>query len=691
MLFENNKLTIIFLVMIAFVTLSTKNTFAASDYFEKGIALSEKNDGWKTTLNYWIQVKDSLDRIGKHDPRVGFEFIRVVTENEATEYYDLATNFYYWGLRTTDFPKYEEAITEEVERIQPIISDDRYLRWTSLIEDKNPSIFNHIRGFWTDRDMTPTQLTNERLLEHWERIAYSKEYFRRNTNTVYKTDDRALIYVKYGPPTRKRTGTLTVNRFQLENWAEDMIIASGQGLSSTGTDSTITSGLTDHRGRQNDMKSQLVQLAEQIHEYSEFEVWVYDAITDSRSRQRSIIYIFGSSPSLGSYGLRRSLDEFIPSRAYTPRRSQFGTTHMNPAILLQLSYYQQLMATDDYFGDRFVHLENDAISTQRRSSNLARIQSLHNANELRDRQFFGPREFSNYEQDIKDIELNYELARFLDEDNQPILFAFVYSRPFEIIYTDLALTQEISVHEPDYRLLHNIRSRSSDYNTLANLNAEPTIDLEYDPVSDGLSDAMSFFIIPYDTKEDNIRLAVQLQDVNRPSSKRDDNIFNQSLLGINNLEIETPEHLEFESGEFAMSDVLIGYGGADLIDLQGVSEAEDITIPFYVPYEKKIPKQMGLRLLFETYNISTNDHNVGEYTVEYQLRTYGLFGRVRQRGATRLTLNFTSFGDRARDILEIDLQDIDPGKYNLYLNITDTKTGKSVSTERDIEIVDINR
>lgn len=662
---------------------------ATADFIHRALEL-EKNNDWKTALNYLIQAKDSLDRAHDHDPRIGFEFIRIVTEQNATEFYELATNLYYWGLFTDDIARFKKPLADEVNRIKPIISEERYTTWRSLLEAENPALTNHIRGYWTDRDMTPTQLRNERLLEHWERIAYSRSHFQRNSNTVYGTDDRALIYVKYGPPQRKRTGTFTVNRFKLEHWAESMIIASGQGFQSTGSDTSFASNLSNRIARQDDMKNQLVQLAEQIHEYAEFEVWVYDAITESRSRERSIIYLFGSSPSLGSYGLRRSVDEFVPRRAFTPRRSQFGTTHMNPAILLQLTYYEQLMATDNFFGDRFASLENEAVSTQRRSANMSRIQAQINENGIRDRQRFGPQEFSNYEATIPKLHMNYRLARFLDEDYNPILFAFVYSDPVEFIYTDFALSQEISQHEPDYRLLHNIRSRTSDYNTLAHLNAEPIIELDNDPITQRPVLASSMFIIPFSAEDDQIRAAVQLKDVNRSRELRRNSIFDYSILAVNNMALPTPSKLTLRENEFAVSDLIIGYGGADLMDIEHIEGLEDITIPFYVPYERKIPRSQGLRLMFETYHISPNAQGISEYTVEYQLRNYGLFGRRALRfGATSLRLQFMSPETRTRDVLEIDISDASPGRYKLILRVTDTTSGKTVIREEDVEIVDL--
>ncbi len=66
------------------------------------------------------------------------------------------------------------------------------------LKHNNPVVLNEIKGFWIENDATPSTAENERLLEHWERIAYARERFNKNHSTAYGTDERADVYIKYG-------------------------------------------------------------------------------------------------------------------------------------------------------------------------------------------------------------------------------------------------------------------------------------------------------------------------------------------------------------------------------------------------------------------------------------------------------------------------------------------------------------
>jgi len=54
------------------------------------------------------------------------------------------------------------------------------------------------RKFWKSRDPLPTTEYNERLVEHYRRLNYSKQQFRIKQTKGY--DDRGRIYIKHGEP-----------------------------------------------------------------------------------------------------------------------------------------------------------------------------------------------------------------------------------------------------------------------------------------------------------------------------------------------------------------------------------------------------------------------------------------------------------------------------------------------------------
>ena len=54
-----------------------------------------------------------------------------------------------------------------------------------------------IRRFWNRRDPTPLTEANERLLEHYRRVAYAREFFGREP---YSWDARGDVYIRLGAP-----------------------------------------------------------------------------------------------------------------------------------------------------------------------------------------------------------------------------------------------------------------------------------------------------------------------------------------------------------------------------------------------------------------------------------------------------------------------------------------------------------
>ena len=52
-------------------------------------------------------------------------------------------------------------------------------------------------AFWRDRDPAPVTEANERLLEHYRRVAHAREHYGSKT---YPWDDRGEAYIRYGEP-----------------------------------------------------------------------------------------------------------------------------------------------------------------------------------------------------------------------------------------------------------------------------------------------------------------------------------------------------------------------------------------------------------------------------------------------------------------------------------------------------------
>jgi GWxTD domain-containing protein len=107
--------------------------------------------------------------------------------------------------------KYYEGLSilndsEKVARLyldaEPIASQEEQQKWnalTSVIDRKR-----FLRTFWKSRDPNPTDEINERLAEHYRRLKRARELYSGNTRLG--CDDRGLIYVRMGDPSRAYYG-----------------------------------------------------------------------------------------------------------------------------------------------------------------------------------------------------------------------------------------------------------------------------------------------------------------------------------------------------------------------------------------------------------------------------------------------------------------------------------------------------
>jgi len=191
--------------------------------------------------------------------------------------------------------------------------------WQNLLKKDNTELVQKIKTFWEFKDPIPTTEINERLIEHWLRIAHLKENFKMAKSTAYDTDDRGLVYVKYGEPERKFTGKLGERQFEIIRWFDDFL------------------------------------LRQEIQRYNntpEVEIWVYENLR----KDSPTVFLFGKKSGFGKYGLRDGVEDFIPERAF--RGSSARTTiGVVPGTVIQLMYYSELFHVDRYFLTRFRKLE----------------------------------------------------------------------------------------------------------------------------------------------------------------------------------------------------------------------------------------------------------------------------------------------------------------------------------------------
>ena len=182
----------------------------ASDPYERGMALAERGDV-EGALTLWIAARDSLSAEGAEDARIGTAFIQAVTESELERFEEIATVMFYWGFSGVATDRTREEIMAEGRRTFTLVDSAAVEYWDGIGRQDAGGLALAVKRFWIERDPTPATLLNERLIEHWRRIADARRDFVYNHSSAYGTDDRGTFFVKYGLPDRVTRGHLRVS------------------------------------------------------------------------------------------------------------------------------------------------------------------------------------------------------------------------------------------------------------------------------------------------------------------------------------------------------------------------------------------------------------------------------------------------------------------------------------------------
>ena len=285
----------------------------ASDPWQAGLQLIEAGDV-EGGLLLWIDSRDSLTAAGAEDPRIGVRFIEEVVEHGLGNLSEMATEMFYWGLsRRGPFPgEIREDILAEGRRTFVLVDTLVAQYWERVGQEDPQALAIAVKQFWLERDPTPTTPLNERLVEHWQRIVHARRDYVYNHSSPFRTDDRGVLYVKYGTPDRITRGHL--------------------GISSA---DQRAHGISDEDWARFDRQAQ-------------YEIWRY-AKPDTRD---FFYYLFGNVGGTGPFELVDGLHRLMPSnaRAYKHRDIRFQ-------YYLELFSYADLARMGGPYGQRLAELE----------------------------------------------------------------------------------------------------------------------------------------------------------------------------------------------------------------------------------------------------------------------------------------------------------------------------------------------
>lgn len=680
-------------------------------FLEKGKE-AEKRGNYEDALQIWMA---SRAEVPVPDLEIARAFIELVTRERMKDHYQNATFMYNWGLNAQDVQYNREALEKELEYLSPLMENNVFRDIRNKLKDEDPAVYHAIKKFWDRLDPTPGTVYNERLLEHWERIAYAYEHFSYGSQDDRTLDDRADLYLKFGPPDRKNTGTLTYD----DGLARNLIR----------TRLTDFVSQTDYNTVDYDMARLLeFALVTSVRDYAnnpDFEIWTYEGMAE----KQNIIYIFGNTSSGNRFEQMKSVDDFIPTGAYSPadrnrlitlireqrplqkqppraltsdttltsptitgedfneaitaiNRTGRQITKVTPALILQMIYYQQLSAVDGFFGNTYNQLYSQfSARFENISTSLSRQLKSKNQHEIRQIQDAAPPEQSRYIEAITGIGITTYRYRLLGEHNQPYLALFVKSDPYQAFINDYVNNKNNPNYDEDFsdlQMLHHLEIRDEDWNLLTQAEYNPDISID---IKRNSAQAISMFNVPYGPHNSQIIISSEFHN----TDPKTDNIYKNTpfphhLRGLGTTTLSYPPPLN--PNEVVLSDLMLGYG---------LRDDSDLPFPFVISHERKIPTNSNMVFHFEAYNLTANAGGIYPFEIFYEVT--GEDGNLERLsasntdGSVSLTLNFQSAEPRSKQTIEVDTEKFHPGSYTIKVELID-QNGNTDVRELDFEIIE---
>jgi GWxTD domain-containing protein len=588
--------------------------------YQKG--LEQKNAGdWKNALDTWLAAFQMSRLQDQSDFEIAIAFIELAARHNASAYYAAACEMYLQGFLDKNLFSSKAELRQEIERLAPLLSEKQHADWNLSLSQNDSSLGARIRGFWIEKDPTPTTEINERLLEHWDRIAYARAHFTKASNTAYGTDDRGLIYVKFGKPDKSKKGFLGANKNESRNWVP------------------------------NDFE--IERQIDTFNTLPEYEVWRYSSLP----ADEPIIYLFGNKDGAGSYGLRSGVEDFIPPRAFSKRSTRY-TGGFLPGAVLQIMFYAELRTFDPFFDRRYRELESSWVQatasdpfTQRLSPSHNLLRGITAQYESRDAdnvaQKQAPLDRSIYEEGLNPINLTHYQTRLLDEQNQPKLAVTVFS-----FVENLASVNASKKQTPIYQLIHTLIVRDKSWREIDRYAHTP-------PVS---YDNVSLFIIEQNDAPAHYTLVAEAFSL--PVYPNPDTLIYLAPIAIGKATLEAKPPLSRDPAGLELSDLVIGVAMP-----AGVDSA---LFPFHLIPADQIWRGEALKCYVEIYHLALQPDSVAEFSLGFRVARLERKGnKLTRKEMVSLSFNFDHPQRQAREGFDIDVSRLTPGDYELTAEVTD--------------------
>lgn len=670
---------IIFLLLLPVFFMTIAVQAQENNWLQKGKEAEFRGEP-EEALRIWYKAKNELQI---PEASIGLEYIRLASANELSSYYGKATEMYFWAISAPLKKENRIYIKQEIERLKPLTGSGIYRQWTKWFQESDDRLATDMKGYWIQLDPTPSTVHNERLTEHWKRIAYASKEFKKNSKTVYNADQRALPYIRYGEPDRKATGRLIFEMNRISEWIQRQI--------------DIASRIDPDRGRfietdiddtQNNISIQ--NIVQKFQRNPEYEIWMYDRI--QASGNEPLIFIFGRDFETGEFRMHSSIDDLIPERAFFPdtnndvQEIDFVRQGLSPAFMLQMMYYQQLIDVDSYFENRLTDMKDMLIDQSYSPIDDIDLQARRISREILDRrETLAPQYQSGLDDLMVSIPVNLYQYRFLDEDNRPYLINFLESAPFEALRQDIRhnfITDTTRHFQPDinilqkYHVSHSLQVYDNEWQTLHDLSDSLTFNEDQIQNQNYIR---SFYRISHQNRNP-VTGSAELKNRDSDTDFKHDTTFPSELRGVGNRRLRQPTPLNTDPEMFEVSDLVLGY-----------QQKDDKPSPFSftVANDQTIPWKENLVLHFEVYHLERKLSGFTEFELTYRIFPVDQTGNIiTDQEEFILTLNFGSEDRRVSENLEIQTASLPPGLYEMHVLFIDVVNGREINRQLRFEVIE---
>lgn len=659
----SSKSLVIIPILLAFVLLQSCMSSEQSLSRKQSRAYADSS----TSYDFERQYKDYFSKKrAEKEVDQGLYFLLQTALKQEKRYALAATKMFYSYLSQA-VGEQENASTIDfvLSATKASMENEERKRFEALATPEDRLRF--LVAFWGNLDPDPTTIANEALLVFGRRLAYSLNNFEP-LGFAGRIDDRSLQVLKYGLPTVRRE--VKLNLTDLNTWLSRVYGPSNDVDQVEPSDPII---------------ERTVLRVRMYFPNPTIEVWVYDRLNKEEAQT---VFFFGRKQG-GEYAKLNSPEEIIPSvlmRNDITRSPSGVSATLNPAAALVASIYSELPPVHPLINERLMNLQQaidgGGYQGPRKSMNIARSERAFTASALR-RSYSGLAPVELMEGEQLAIDTYSRAFRFINENGEAENLFYAYSNPIPAVIGPAA--KSIDNIETDVQLSHSLETVDENGDSSTPIMENPDITIIPNPRASGFYPIQSVFALKADSlKSTKIRFRAMLKQLRAPKNAPVDALTGIVAYGLT--EYDLPKPLKLEEDKLQLSDIIFGY---KIDEVDALADSDRYNLPFWVPEVAELPLGLDLSLYFEVYNLAGDEPS---FVLNYNLQkagTLGILRDIKSRGDVRSV--FLAQGKTHKMDLTIELADLEEGRYNLEVEITDRANLNVVKRDLEFTVIDAEK